>query len=61
MTYIIKNNKIIFINIGIIQMERYNSVRRRLDQLNYNQQLDQKSVQLVEKLVNDLLRTTEGF
>lgn len=36
MTYIIKNNKIIFINIGIIQMERYNSVRRRLDQLNYN-------------------------
>jgi centrosomal protein CEP135 len=42
-------------------MERYNNVRRRLDQLNYKQGLDQKSVQLVEKMLNDLIRTTEGF
>ena len=41
--------------------EKYNVLRKRLDQLGYRQTLDLTSLPLVEKLFADLLHTTESF
>ena len=41
--------------------EKYNVLRKRLDQLGYRQTLEISSVPLVEKLFADLLHTTESL
>ena len=41
--------------------EKYNVLRKRLDQLGYRQTLDLTSLPLVEKLFADLLHTTESL
>ena len=41
--------------------EKYNVLRKRLDQLGYRQTLDLSSLPLVEKLFADLLHTTESL
>ena len=41
--------------------DKFNVLRKRLDQLGYRQTLDITTVPLVEKLFADLLHTTESF
>ena len=41
--------------------KRFMSLKKRLDALHYCQPLTIESAALAEKLLNDLLRTTEGF
>ena len=40
---------------------KFQALKRRLDALHYSQPLDIQSAGLVERLLNDLVRTTEGF
>ena len=54
-----------------VGQQRYQNLRKQLDSLHYNLPfskfsdrfifLDQQSTQLVEKLLQDLLQTTEGY
>lgn len=41
--------------------QRYQAVRKQLDQLHYCLPFNAESTHLVEKLLNDLLQTTEGY
>ena len=50
----------LFSCMGLVE-EKYNVLRKRLDQLGYRQTLDISTVPLVEKLFADLLHTTESF
>ena len=43
------------------QSKSYLALKKRLDSLRYCEPLSLESAPLVEKLLNDLLKTTEGF
>jgi centrosomal protein CEP135 len=43
------------------QSNSYSALKRRLDALNYTQPFAVNSAALVERLLNDLIKTTEGF
>ena len=44
-----------------VATQRYQAVRKQLDQLHYCLPFNVESAGLVERLLNDLLKTTEGY
>ena len=44
-----------------VATQRYSAVRKQLDQLHYCLPFNTQSCELVERLLNDLLKTTEGY
>lgn len=43
------------------QTKRFAILRKRLDKFNYTQPLGKESVVLVEKILNDLIKASEGY
>ena len=43
------------------ETKRFAILRKRLDKFNYTQPLDKNSVVLVEKILNDLIKASEGY
>ena len=41
--------------------KKYLTLKKKLDALHYTQPLGVESVNLVDRILNDLIRTTEGF
>ena len=48
-------------NMDPVAERKFLALKRRLDALHYQQPLTMESAALAEKLLNDLLKTTEGF
>jgi len=44
-----------------VATQRYQAIRKQLDQLHYCLPFNVESSALVERLLNDLLKTTEGY
>ena len=44
-----------------VAKQRYQAVRKQLDSLHYCYPFNVQSSELVEKMLNDLLKTTEGY
>ena len=44
-----------------VATQRYQAVRKQLDQLHYCLPFNVHSTELVERLMTDLLKTTEGY
>jgi centrosomal protein CEP135 len=43
------------------ETKRFAILRKRLDKFNYTQSLGKESVALVEKILNDLIKASEGY
>mgnify|MGYP006976790068 CR=1 FL=1 len=47
--------------IDTVSEKKFNTLKKRLEALHYCQPITIESASLVEKLLNDLIKTTEGF
>ncbi len=47
--------------IDTVSDKKFNTLKKRLEALHYCQPITIESASLVEKLLNDLIKTTEGF